>query len=119
MRRQLATLAAIGLTTMLGTAAYAADDGSGVNNDNNITNDLAPSLSDLNNFPKLGPKTSILDLGIDVSNVELTPQGVGAFLASLDPQAQGVLITTCNHYLTTPNAAQAYTLQFCGILVGG
>jgi hypothetical protein len=122
MRRHLTTIAAIGLSAMLGSAVYAADDDSAnpVNNDNNITNDTAPGLSDLLNFPKLGPKAAQLDLGVDLMDVPLTQEGVGTFLASLDPEAQRILINSCAHYLTTPNSAQSnYTIQFCDTLIGG
>jgi hypothetical protein len=127
MRRHLATIAAIGVSAMLGTIALAADDSSvdtglspEAENDNNITNDLAPGLQDLLPFPKLGPKAAMLDLGIDLTDVPLTAQGAATFLASLDPEAQRVVITSCSHFLTTPNSAQAtYTIQFCEALLGG
>jgi hypothetical protein len=126
MRRHLTTIAAIGLAAMFGGVAFAQDapEESPINpnaaNENNISNDLSPGLSDLINFPKLGPKAAMLDLGIDLTDVALTPQGVNSFLASLDPQAQRILLTSCAHYLTTPNSAQSpYTVQFCGVLLGG
>jgi hypothetical protein len=133
MRRHFATIAAIGMSAMLSAAtlAFAQDEVSqnfdnfdlgsdNANNENNITNDLAPGLQDILPFPKLGPKAAILDLGIDLTDVALTPQGVTTFLASLDPQAQMILVNSCAHYLDTPASAQSnYTLQFCQTLIGG
>jgi hypothetical protein len=123
MRRHLvATVAAFGLSAMLGSGVYAQDANQDNNaqNDNNITNDLAPGLQDILPFPKLGPKAAQLDLGIDLTDVALTPQGVGTFFASLDPNAQRIMLTSCAHYLSTPNSAQAtVTIQFCDLLIRG
>ncbi len=126
MRRHLAAIAAIGVLAMLGTTALAEDSNnlnSGTtpaDSEQNINNELAPELQDLLSFPKLGPKTAQLDLGVDISDVALTQQGVATFMASLNPQAQGILFTSCEHYLTTPNSAQStYTIQFCETLIGG
>jgi hypothetical protein len=126
MRRHFTTIMAIGVsaalsTAALGTGALAADPDAGnplveTNNNNDLSQDLTDQLS----FPKLNPKSTLVDLGIDLTDVPTTPAGVSTFLASLDPQAQAILINSCAHYLTTPNAAQSqYTVQFCGVLLGG
>jgi hypothetical protein len=123
MRRHFVTIAAIGLAAMLGGAAYGQDapppDGQVNDVDNTSNDDLSRDLRDSLPFPKLGPRAAMLDLGIDLTDVALTPVGVNQFLASLDPQAQRILINSCVHYLTTPNAAQSpYTIDFCRVLIG-
>jgi hypothetical protein len=118
MGRHLAAVAAIGFAAMLGGVA-SAQQAPGSDDELNNTGDLSQDLSDKLTFPQLGPKSGLLDLGIDLTDVALTPSGVNAFVASLDPQAQRILINSCAHFLTTPNSAQSqYTLQFCEVLIG-
>jgi hypothetical protein len=122
MRRHLPFIVVVGLAAMLGGAAIAQEalppDGETNRVDNTDPDDLSRDLSDTLTFPKLGPKSAMLDLGIDLTDVPLTPLGVNTFLASLDPQAQRILLTSCAHYLTSPNSAQSqYTLEFCEVLI--
>jgi hypothetical protein len=126
MRRHLPVIVAMGVAVILGSAAFgttafAADEDTGnpfVETNNN--NDLSQDLMDQLPFPKLNPKSTLVDLGVDLTDVPITPAGVTAYLASLDPQAQAILINSCTHYVATPNAAQSnYTVQFCGVLLGG
>jgi hypothetical protein len=59
------------------------------------------------------------DLGIDVSNVPLDRQGVAQFMATLSPEGQHIMLTTCQNYLHDPRQVQSYrTIQFCHVLLG-
>ena len=59
------------------------------------------------------------DLGIDVSNVPLTRQGVSQFMATLSPEGQHIMLRTCQNYLGYPSQVQSYrTIQFCRVLLG-
>jgi hypothetical protein len=60
------------------------------------------------------------DLGIDVTGAgePATPAGVQAFMASIPPETAFVLISTCRHYLQTPNSTRwVGTLPFCRLAV--
>jgi hypothetical protein len=122
MRRHLATIAAIGLSAMLGSGVWADDQNAIDSNDPNANenqfNDLSTDLQDTLPFPKLTPKSSLVDLGIDLTDVPLTPQGVNSFFATLEPAAQRQMLQSCSHFITTPNAAESkVTEQFCEVLL--
>jgi hypothetical protein len=58
------------------------------------------------------------DLGIDVRDVVKTPQGVRSFLATLEPETQRIILTTCDRYMERSiklHSRDAY--QFCRVAV--
>jgi hypothetical protein len=62
--------------------------------------------------------TSRFDLGIDVSDVVKTPAGVAAFLTTLEPETQRIIMTTCDRYMEKSirlHSRDAW--QFCRIAV--
>jgi hypothetical protein len=68
-----------------------------------------------------GPyETTTFDLGVDVTDVPLTPQGVRSFMATLTPEGQYIIQNTCRNYLGDPSQVRSsMTLPFCRVVVGG
>jgi hypothetical protein len=78
----------------------------------------AYSLDDINSDDFAWTKR--LDLGIDVSEVAKTPQGIRTYIAQLPPITQYVIMTTCEHYMEFPAGLKsADTYAFCRIAVEG
>lgn len=64
--------------------------------------------------------TTMFDLGVDVSDVPLTRQGVNQFLAGLSPEGQQIMFATCQNYLGDPSQVRTpTTLAFCHVLLDG
>jgi hypothetical protein len=60
------------------------------------------------------------DLGVDVSQVPLTTQGVASYMASLAPETRSIIMTTCQNYVQNPiDARSLNTVDFCKVAVGG
>ena len=58
------------------------------------------------------------DLGIDVSNVPMTPAGVNQVMASLSPEGQTIMLHTCQNYLGYPSQVRSpRTIEFCHVLL--
>jgi hypothetical protein len=56
------------------------------------------------------------DLGVNTGRVAFTAPGVGAYLATLPADSRSIVLSSCTHYLTTPNAASSQdTLDFCSL----
>jgi hypothetical protein len=61
------------------------------------------------------PDPGTTDLGVDISNVRLTPAGVHAFLAGLDAPTRQAVEAACGTYQRYPDSADSIqTLDFCG-----
>jgi hypothetical protein len=105
MRMLVSLAAAAALAVGLGIGgAYAADD-------EDVENPFIPTIE--------APDTTF-DLGIDVGELPKTPAAVRAYLAGLAPLTRDILISTCEHYMVTPNSVQeSETLAFCSVAVGG
>jgi hypothetical protein len=66
------------------------------------------------------PADTLFDLGIDVAPIANSPAAVRAYLASLPALTRGVILSTCEHYMTTPSSTRERdTIAFCSIAVGG
>jgi hypothetical protein len=66
------------------------------------------------------PTNTRFDLGIDVSPIPATLGAVRAYLGSLAPVTRDVILSTCEHYMETPQSVRSRaTLNFCSIAVGG
>jgi len=98
----LAAAAAVALS-LNASVAFADDE-----NDENFVEPIAPQAD------------TIFDLGVDVAPVAKNPFAVRAYLSALSPLTRDVILTTCEHYMLTPNSVQqSQTLEFCSIAVGG
>jgi hypothetical protein len=63
---------------------------------------------------------SNFDLGVDVTSVPLDRPDVAAFLATLSPEGQSIMQTTCQHYLSDPGDAESpSTVPFCHVVASG
>ena len=99
----LAAAAAVAFSLSAGSVAFAVDDA-----------DIEVVA------PIEAPADTIFDLGIDVAPVAKNPLAVRAYLAALPSLTRNVLISTCEHYMATPNSTtESETLAFCSIAVGG
>ena len=109
MRRSLAFLALPAALLWAGSLTANADPASGPR--------LPPRLIQ----PQPDPyATTTFDLGVDVSNVPLTRQGVGQFLQTLTPEGQSIIASTCRNYLGDPSQVRTRrTLDFCQVVVSG
>jgi hypothetical protein len=59
------------------------------------------------------------DLGINTRGVPLNGPAVSAFLANLAPETTSIILSSCAHYVTTPNSARSQdTLDFCRVALG-
>ena len=100
----LAAAAAVAFSLSAGSVAFAADD-----------TDADAFVSTI-----IEPADTVFDLGIDVVPVTKTPAAVRAYLASLAPLTRNVILSSCEHYMVTPNSTvERETLEFCSIAVGG
>jgi hypothetical protein len=62
--------------------------------------------------------TNRFDLGIDVSDVVKTREGIRAFLATLAPETRRVIMATCEHYMErSSNLRGQDTIPFCSVAV--
>src|SRR5262245_22556945 len=60
--------------------------------------------------------TKLLDLGVDISGVARTQEGVRTYIAKQAPVTQQVIMTTCEHYMVFPQGLKsADTYPFCRI----
>jgi hypothetical protein len=99
----LAAAAAVAFSLSAAPVAFAVDD--------NVDN-WTPTIE--------APADTVFDLGIDVAPVAKNPVAVRAYLAGLAPLTRDVLLSTCEHYMDTPNSTvERETLDFCSIAVGG
>jgi hypothetical protein len=60
------------------------------------------------------------DLGINVGNVDRTPEAVTAYLNGLPPESKRAVMAACDNYMAYPGSAEAVeTIAFCRLAVGG
>jgi hypothetical protein len=59
------------------------------------------------------------DLGIDVSKAGSTPAEVHAYLSTLNPEAQRMVIGGCQTALAQPETVQNTTVTFCQLALTG
>src|ERR1019366_4337622 len=63
--------------------------------------------------------TTTFELGVDVSDVPLTRQGVNQFLQTLTPEGQEIMQATCRNYVGDPVQVRSQmTNSFCQVLLG-
>jgi hypothetical protein len=82
----------------------------------------APAFTPRLHFPEAQPNpyaTTTFDLGVDVSDVPLTRQGVNQFLQTLTPEGQEIMQATCRNYVGDPIQVRSQmTISFCQVLLG-
>ncbi len=60
------------------------------------------------------------DLGVEVKDLPLDRSSIRQFMATLSPDGQRIMVTTCRNYLGRPNQVQSpRTLDFCAVLLRG
>jgi hypothetical protein len=100
----LAAVAAVAFSMSVAPVAFAADP--------EEVDNWTPTIEE--------PADTVFDLGIDVAPLTKSPAAVRAYLSSLTPVTRNVLLSTCQHYMLTPNSTvERETLEFCSIAVGG
>lgn len=66
------------------------------------------------------PADTVFDLGIDVAGYADSRADALRFLAAQPAETRNILVSSCEHYMETPNSTQAHaTMEFCSYVVGG
>lgn len=99
MRNTAAALAIVGLTTAIGTAAWA----------DQFEDTLDSGVNDT---------TGMSAIGVDISNAGTTPAQIHQFIASLAPETQKAVLGGCQTVASYPAGIAPNVVLFCDNALG-